>query len=330
VTGPALVAPDSFKGTFSAFEVAGAIAAGLRSAGREADELPVADGGEGTMDVLLAALGGEKRSACVSDPLGREVEASYGLLDDGSTAVVEAAQASGLGRVAAAERDAFAASTYGTGQLIAHAADAGAERVLVAVGGSATTDGGAGAVRALGDAERSAERGNVPRLGVICDVRTPWEDAPRVFGPQKGADPATVKRLERRLAKLAREAPRDPTGVPMTGAAGGLSGGLWAWLGAELLPGAPYVLDALGFEPRMREAAFVVTGEGKLDEQTLAGKICGEVATRCRQRGVACHAIVGQNELEPFQERVLDLGSVSEATTLEDLQAAGRALVEPG
>ena len=115
----------------------------------------------------------------------------------------------------------------------------------------------------------------------------------------------------------------------MTGAAGGLSGGLWAWLGAELVPGAPYVLDAVGFDARMREAAFVVTGEGKLDAQTLAGKICGEVATRCRQRGVACHAIVGRNELEPFEERIIDLASVTEATTLAELEAAGRALVSP-
>jgi glycerate kinase len=319
----ALVAPDSFKGTFSAFEVAGAIARGLRAAGRDADELPVADGGEGTMDVLLAALGGERRRARVHDPLGREVEAEFALLDDGRAAV-EAAQASGFWRLAEGELDAYAASSRGTGELIAAAVEAGAESVLLAVGGTVTMDGGAGAVAAL----READLG--PRIELLCDVRTAWEDAPRVFGPQKGADPATVKRLERRFAELADEAPRDPRGVPLTGAAGALSGGLWAHFGAELVPGAPYVLDAVGFDARMREAAFVVTGEGKLDEQTLAGKICGELATRCRQRGVACHAIVGRNELEPFQERILDLASVSEATTLEELEAAGRALVEPG
>jgi glycerate kinase len=326
VTRPALVAPDSFKGSFSAFEVAAAVAVGLRAAGREAEELPVADGGEGTMEVLLAALGGERRSARAHDPLGREIEASYAMLADGRAAV-ETAEASGLALVAEAERDAFAASTYGTGELIAAACDAGAREVLVAVGGSATTDGGVGAVEALREAGRSAERGNVPRLGVLCDVRTPWEEAPRVFGPQKGADSATVKRLERRLSKLASEAPRDPRGVPMTGAAGGLAGGLWARLGAQLVPGAPYLLDAVGFDARMREAAFVVTGEGKLDAQTLEGKICGEVATRCRQRGVACHAIVGRNELEPFEERIIDLQSVTEATTLGELEAAARALV---
>ena len=320
----ALVAPDSFKGSFSAFDVATALAAGLRAVGREVEELPVADGGEGTMDVLLAALGGERRSAAVHDPLGRSVEAFFGLLGDGSTGVVEAAQASGLGRVAEAERDAFAASSRGTGELIVAACEAGAERVLVAVGGSATTDGGAGALEVL------REAGGEPRLEVLCDVRTAWGDAPRVFGPQKGADPQTIRRLERSLDELAAAAPRDPRGVPMTGAAGGLSGGLWAWLRAELVQGAPYVLDAVDFDARMREAAFVVTGEGKLDDQTLAGKICGEVATRCRQRGVACHAVVGRNELAPFEERILDLASVTEATTLTELEQAGRAMVAFG
>jgi glycerate 2-kinase len=321
VSGPALVAPDSFKGSFGAPEVAAAIARGLRGAGREAEELPVADGGEGTMDVLVRALGGQLGTAVVSDPLGRPVEASFALLPDGRTAVVETAQASGLGRVAEEDRDAYAASTRGTGELIAAAAEAGAEAVIVTVGGSATTDGGAGAVEAL------AEAGAAPRLEVLCDVRTPFEDAPRVFAPQKGADEETVARLERRLERLAEEAPRDPRGVSMTGAAGGLSGGLWAHLGARLVPGAAYVLDAVGFDGRLREASFVVTGEGRLDEQTLAGKICGEVATRCRQRGVACHAVVGQNSLEAFQERILDLASVIEATTLEELEAAGAALV---
>ena len=312
---PVLVAPDSFKGSFSAAEVAGAIAAGLRDAGREAVELPVADGGEGTMDVL----GGELRTARVSDPLGRPVEASFALLDDGRTAVVETAQASGFALLAEQERDAYAASTRGTGELIAAAVEAGAEKVLVTVGGSATMDGGAGAVEAL--------EGIEVELDVLCDVRTPWEKAPSVYGPQKGADPATVERLEKRLDQLADRAPRDPRGEPLTGAAGALSGGLWAFRGAKLFAGAPYVLDAVGFDERMRQSAFVVTGEGKLDEQTIQGKIVGEVATRCRQSGVACHAVVGQNALEPFEARILDLASVTEAGTLDALRAAGAALV---
>jgi glycerate kinase len=320
LTQPVLVAPDSFKGTFPADQVAAAIAAGLRSAEREAVELPVADGGEGTMDALVNAIGGDVRSATVSDPLGRPVEARWALLPDGS-AVVETAQASGLALVAEDERDAWGASTRGTGELIATAVEAGAERVLVTVGGSATSDGGAGALEAL------EEAGVAPELDVLCDVRTVFENAPSVFGPQKGADPAMVKRLERRLDDLAGKLKRDPRGEPMTGAAGGLSGGLWGQHGARLVPGAAYVLDAIGFDDAMKPSAFVVTGEGRLDSQTLEGKIVGEVATRCRQGGVTCHAIVGKNSLEPFQERIIDLASVTEATDLEEMEAAGRRLV---
>ena len=315
-----VVAPDSFKGTIAAADVARAIAGGLREAGEEAEQLPIGDGGEGTMDALVAALGGELRSATVSDPLGRPVEARFALLPDGR-AVVETAEASGLARVAERERDAWAASTRGTGELIVAAVEAGAEEVLVTVGGSATTDGGAGALAALDEASAS------PRLEVLCDVRTVFEDAPRVFGPQKGADARTVQRLERRLSELANGAPRDPRGVPMTGAAGGLSGGLYAFKRARLLPGAAYVLDTLGFDKRMRAARFVVTGEGRLDEQTLAGKAVGEVATRCRQAGVACHAVVGSNAMDPFQARLLDLASVTEAGTLPQLKLAGLQLL---
>jgi glycerate 2-kinase len=318
---PALVAPDSFKGTFSAHEVAAAIATGLREAGRAAEELPVADGGEGTMEVLLAALGGERRTVEASDPIGRPVQASFALIDDGRTGIVETAQASGLDLVEEDERDAWSASTRGTGELIVAAVDAGAERVIVTVGGSAATDGGAGALEALADAGVQVE------LDVLCDVRTPFEQAARVFAPQKGADATVVKRLEGRLDTLASTFRRDPRGQPMTGAAGGLSGGLWGRHNARLRPGASYVLDAIGFDERMRAAAFVVTGEGRLDEQTLEGKIVGEVATRCRQKGVTCHAIVGSIGLDPFEQRILDLASVTEATTLAELQAAGSALV---
>jgi glycerate 2-kinase len=346
LTLPVVVAPDSFKGTFSAAEVARAIADGLRDAGRETRELPVADGGEGTMEVLGSALGGEVRPAKVSDPLGRPVEAAFALLPDGS-GVVEMARASGLSLVAEDERNAWAASTRGTGELIAAAAEAGAAPIVVTVGGSATTDGGAGALEALKDAgfepgdPSPPARGSPPpgrgssppgrarlELHVVCDVRVPFEDAPRIFGPQKGADAAMVERLERRLDQLAASFPRDPRGEPMTGCAGGLSGGLWAAYGAKLLPGAPYVLDTIGFDALMRASAFVVTGEGSLDEQTLQGKIVGEVATRCRQGGVTCHAIVGRNRLEPFEERIIDLASVTEATTLDDLRRAGHALVD--
>jgi glycerate kinase len=276
------------------------------------------------MEVLVSAVGGEIRRLTVPDPLGRPVEAGFALLPDGS-AVVEMAQASGLSLVPEQDRDAWAASTRGTGELIAAAVDAGASPVIVTVGGSATTDGGAGAIEALREADVQPAR---IEMHVVCDVRVPFEDAPRVYGPQKGADQAMVGRLERRLDELAVSFPRDPRGVPMTGAAGGLSGGLWAALGAKLVPGAAYVLDAIGFDDLMRGSAFVVTGEGSLDEQTLQGKIVGEVATRCRQGGVTCHALVGRNQLDPFRERIIDLASVTEATTLDELRRAGAALVE--
>src|SRR5918992_3812358 len=193
---PVLVAPDSFKGTFSAPQVAGAIGRGLERAGLMPPDLcPVADGGEGTLDALLPQLGGELIAHEVKGPLGRPVRTGFALVEDGGTAIVEMAMASGLGLVAEDERDAWNASTYGTGQLIAAAAQAGAQVILVAVGGSATTDGGAGALEAI---EEGGGLGGA-RLVVLCDVRTPFEDAPRVFGPQKGAQPAMVARLEERL-----------------------------------------------------------------------------------------------------------------------------------
>jgi len=320
---PVLVAPDSFKGTFSAPRVAAAIGRGLERAGLMPPDLcPVADGGEGTLDALLPQLGGELIAVEVQDPLGREIRAGFGLVEDGGTAIVEMASASGLGLVAEDERDAWAASTCGTGQLIAAAAEAGAQVILVAVGGSATTDGGAGALEAIAD--HGGLRG--ARIVVLTDVRTVFEDAPKVFGPQKGADPDMVEKLRERLAQLAATLPRDPRGVPMTGAAGGLSGGLWAAHGAVLEPGAPFVLDALDFDERMRASRAVVTGEGKLDEQTLEGKLVGEIGTRARQAGVPLHAIVGTDALDPFGKRIIDLQRTLEATTLEELEAAGETL----
>jgi len=320
---PVLVAPDSFKGTFRAAEVAGAIGRGLERAGLMPPDLcPLADGGEGTMDALLIALGGETAGVQVHGPLGPAVQAQFGLVEDGGTAVLEMASASGLGLVPEDERDAWAASTYGTGELICAAVDAGAEVIVLGVGGSATTDGGAGAIEAIeaGGGLRGA------RIVVLTDVRTPFERAPAVFGPQKGADAAMVARLERRLDALAAELPRDPRGVPLTGAAGGLSGGLWAAFGAQLEPGAPFVLDALDFDARMRAARAVVTGEGKLDEQTLEGKLVGEIGTRTRQAGVPLHAIVGTDRLDPFGKRIIDLQVVQEATDLDEIAAAGETL----
>ncbi|MEA2219759.1 MAG: glycerate 2-kinase, partial [Solirubrobacteraceae bacterium] len=269
-----LVAPDSFKGTFAATTVADALARGLRQRGARADRCPVADGGEGTMELLAAALGARLVAVTASDPLGRPVACELAVAGD--TAIVEMARASGLGLVAEHERDAWAASTRGTGELILAAVAAGAREILVAAGGSATTDGGRGAI----DAIREGGGLGTARLVVLCDVRCTFEDAPRVFGPQKGADGPTVARLEARLARLAGELPRDPRGVPGSGAAGGLSGGLWAAFDAELRPGAAAVLDALGVDERLRTAQLVVAGEGCLDEQSFDGKVVGELVRR--------------------------------------------------
>jgi len=313
---PVLVAPDKFKGTFSAAEVAAAIGAGLRAGGREVQELPVADGGEGTAE----ALGAAPVPASATDALGRPVEASYSWLEDETTAIVEAAAASGLWRLAPDELDPLGATSAGTGELIQAALAAGAKHVIVACGGTATMDGGRGLLEALGETPRGI------RFTAICDVRTPWERAAAEFGPQKGAGQDAVRRLRDRLAARARSMRKDPRGVALTGCGGGVSGALWSELGAELVPGPSFVLDALGFDALMRRSAFVVTGEGKLDETTLSGKAVAEVATRCRQAGVWCHAVVGRDELDLFGRRVLDLASVHEAGSLEDLQEAGRAL----
>jgi len=321
-----LVAPDSFKGTFSAARVAQAIGRGAAAAGVEAVLCPVADGGEGTLDALVSARGGELRRASASDPLGRPLHAPWALLDDGATAVLESAAASGLHHLGPRPTPAaaLAASTAGTGELIVAARDAGARRVLLGVGGSATTDGGRGAIEAI--ARAGGLRG--VQLDVICDVDVPFERAPAVFAPQKGADAATVALLEARLDALAATLPRDPRGVPMTGCAGGLSGGLWAAFGARLHPGAGFVLDAIGFDAQLARATAVATGEGRLDEQTLAGKLIAVVAARCRAARVPLHAVVGQCALPGERVRELSLASVSVAPTEAALEAAGRALGE--
>jgi glycerate kinase len=315
-----LVAPDKFKGTYSAPEVAAAIAAGIAEAGEEAEVLPIADGGEGTAAVVAGATGGEWRRAAVTGPLGGEVEAHFALLDGERSAVLDMASASGLALLAADERDPWRASTAGTGELILAAAESGAEEVIVAAGGSATVDGGAGAVAVLRVAKR------IPRLIVACDVATPWERAAEVYGPQKGADAAMVARLAERLDELAAAAPRDPRGLAMGGAAGGLSGGLWANFGAGLVAGAEFVLDAVGFDGRLEGSEAVITGEGRLDEQTLEGKAVAAVAARARAAGVPCDAVVGVDALGPEGRKRLGLRRVAEARTLAAARAAGVTL----
>ncbi|HEY7890859.1 MAG TPA: glycerate kinase [Solirubrobacteraceae bacterium] len=318
-----LVAPDAFKGSLPASRVARAIARGLQTDGRlQADLCPLADGGEGTTQVLVDALGGTLESVQVSDPLGRPLKARFGLLGDGETAVVEVAQASGLALLRDSERDAVAASSKGTGQLVLAAVAAGARRVLLAAGGSASTDGGTGAIEAI-------ERGGGLRgaqLEVLCDVQAPFEQAATRYAPQKGADAAAVARLQARLTRLARRLPRDPRGRPMGGAAGGLAGGLWAHYDAPLRAGAVYVLDVLEFDARMRRAHAVIVGEGALDQTTLEGKVAFEAATRARQAGVPAYAVVAHNLLERFDARILDLQLILEARTERSLVNAGKKL----
>jgi glycerate kinase len=323
-----LVCPDSFKGTFSAVEVAAALGAGIEEAGGAVDLCPAADGGEGTAETVRAAIGGEARTASAHDPLGRAIEARFVLVEEGLTAVIDTASASGLPLVAPEERDAEAASTYGTGELIAAAADAGARRILLAAGGSATTDGGIGAIEALRGRGFDGRTGGIV-LVVLCDVTTRFEDAAVVFGPQKGASAAAVERLSARLGRIAGELPRDPRGVPMTGCAGGLSGGLWAAFGAELRPGAEFVLDLLGFDERLEAADAVVSGEGRIDPQSLEGKIVGQIADRCAAAGKPLHVVVGEDALDPAAAATAGIASITEAADPAALREAGRHLATP-
>ena len=204
--------------------------------------------------------------------------------------MVDVAAASGLTLVDPPDTDPEAASTEGTGELIAAAIETGARRILVSAGGSATTDGGDGAIKALEGA--GGLRG--AKLEVLCDTTVPFVEAAEVFAPQKGAGVDQTERLKARLIALAGALPRDPRGRPMTGAAGGLSGGLWAVFGAHLIPGAATVLGMLGFDRRLEEADAVITGEGRLDRQSLQGKLVGEIARRCRAARIPCHVIAGE------------------------------------
>jgi len=282
-----VAAPDKFRGTADAAEVAGAIARAVERLGHTCTQVPMADGGEGTLDVL----GGPNRVATVTGPLGRPVEAGWRL--ERRRAVVEMARASGLALAGGPEgNDPVAATTTGTGELISLAVESGATRVLVGVGGSATTDGGLGALQALFPLQRL--RG--VDLRVACDVRTTFVDAAAVFGPQKGATPAQVELLTRRLEALAdayeREHGVDVRSLEGSGAAGGLAGGLAA-AGARLEPGFDLVADEVGLYDRLEHADLVVTGEGFLDAESFDGKTVGGVAEMASHLGVPVLAVVG-------------------------------------
>jgi glycerate kinase len=364
-----VVAPAPFKSALGPAAAATAIAIGVRQAGHEAIEVPVADGGEGTMDALVAAAGGRVVQASARDPLGRPITAAFGVLPDG-TAVVELAQASGYERLADTERDPEATSTLGTGDLMRAALDEGATRVVVGVGGSATTDGGMGIAIALGarmldahgtdlagtgaDLARVASidlSGLDPRLAhvsieVACDVASPLvgeEGAAHVFGPQKGASPAAVLRLDAGLVNLA--AVLSAQGLPAiahmarAGAAGGAAGGMAAMLGASLIDGGALVIRAAGLVAALQGADLCITGEGRLDAQTRTGKAPAAVAAACASVGVPCVGLFGQVGVSPEVAR--DMGFVSSiaigrtaralpdalAATADDLTATSAMLV---
>nr|WP_280424055.1 glycerate kinase [Nocardia carnea] len=313
-----LVAPDSFKGTYSAAQVAEAIGRGVEETGDHALRLPVADGGEGTLDVLVEPLGLRRVTVETRNPWGRPCTATIGLSDDG-IAVIEVAAASGVTTPHDGPRDPVTADTYGTGMLIAAAAQRGARRIVVAAGGSATTDGGTGAIAAIEDG--GGLRG--ASITVLTDVTTRYVDAARVFGPQKGADPATVELLTRRLADTAGRLPRDPSGVDATGAAGGFSGGMWAQYGADLRSGAEYVLDAGGFDTLAADAEAIVVGEGRLDGQTRAGKIISAILARAGDTPV--YAVVGSvgDDLGDYRARFAEVIVASDTAAMH---AAGRRI----
>jgi glycerate kinase len=305
----ALASPTSLKGVLSARESAAALAEGLRARGAEARELPVADGGEGTLDVLGA---GEWREAVVADPLGRPVRARW-LLLSGGVAAVEAAEAIGLGLVAEEERDVMRASSRGLGELIQAALAGGPAELIVFLGGTATVDGGAGLLEVVDSIP-------VP-VRAACDVRAPLLDAVRVFARQKGALPEQLGELERRLENATLAPYRD---LPGAGAAGGLGAAL-ASLGAELVEGGPLVLDLVAFHDRLRETDVVVTGEGTIDRSTFMGKAPSSVLSACQKVSVRCVLFGGRVVEWPEGVEVYELSGKPERSR-EDLVELGARL----
>ena len=321
-----VIAPDSYKESLSALEVAQAVEAGFRQVFPDADYVlvPVADGGEGTVDAMVAATGGRKETVTVSGPLGEPVEAFYGLTGDGDTAVIEMAAASGLALVPPDRRNPLLTNSRGTGELIRAALDAGARRFILGIGGSATNDGGAGMVQALGarlldleGRELDGSGGDLARLEridvsaldprlaecrieVACDVDNPLtgaRGASAVFGPQKGATPEMVQALDANLARLARIVGRDlgvaVDTVPGAGAAGGMGAAMLAFFGATLKPGIEIVTAAVDLDTHVRDADLVITGEGRIDFQTVHGKTPIGVARVAKRHGKPVIGIAG-------------------------------------
>ena len=290
-----LAAVDKFRGTATAAQVASAIGHACWELGVDCVEAPIADGGEGTLD----ALGGPNRTTRVTDPLGRPVEAQWRLVGD--TAVIEMARASGLSLVGGAKKnDVIAASTIGTGQLIDTALNDGAKRIIVCVGGSATVDGGLGAIRAIGTPARL--RGT--EFIVACDVRALFSDAARLFGAQKGATPVQIEFLSGRLEQLQQSYLRDYN-IDISlliggGAAGGLAGGLSA-LGANLVPGFDVVADEVGLHEQIAQCDLIITGEGYLDSESFDGKVVGGVQQLAQQFNKPVVVICGGGDIDAQQ-----------------------------
>ena len=313
-----LIAPDSFKESLSAEGVANAIARGFKTIFSNAELvlLPVADGGEGTTDSLIAATKGQRFTQQATGPLGEPVEAFWGLLGDGQTAVVETAAASGLDLIDSSQRDPLTATTRGTGELILAAIDQGAKHIIVGLGGSATNDGGAGMLQALGVGLLDASGEQIPsggaglakldqidlsnldprlagvRFDVACDVDNPLigdNGASTIFGPQKGATPEMVDILDANLAHFAaitqQATNKDIVNIPGAGAAGGLGGAFLGFLNATLKSGIDIVLDTVDFETHLEGASLVVTGEGRIDSQSIRGKTPVGVSKRAKAAG---------------------------------------------
>ncbi|MEX1171427.1 MAG: glycerate kinase [Chloroflexota bacterium] len=350
-----LIAPDSFKGSLTSVEVSQAIAAGWRRA-RPADDVllcPLADGGEGTLEAIAAAGGWSWQEARVRDPLGREIQARWLRSDDGTRAAIEMAAASGLSRLTPAERDAVAATSVGTGDLIRAALDAGVTNIVLGIGGSATTDGGAGLLTALGatcdrDGPAADIGGLDPRLATVtlqvaCDVSNPLlgpDGAAAVYGPQKGATPELVADLDARLARFAdtldTTAGRSERETAGAGAAGGVGYALLStqdrFAGFALRPGVDLVMDATDFDARLERADLVITGEGRIDAQTGFGKTALGVATRAQAAGVPCIAVGGGVE-EAGIAALAEVGAVAvpvaeRPQSVEEAMAAGTAPLE--
>lgn len=321
-----LLVPDSFKGTLSSRQVCQVMAGQLRRFFPQAQvkSIPVADGGEGSVEAFLAAAGGERRTRTVTGPFGEPVEAFYGILGDGRTAVIEMAACAGL-PLAEGRLNPERATTYGVGELLLAAKEAGCTKAILGLGGSCTNDGGVGAAAALGakftradgtafvptggtlgeiaalDVSPVAQALQGMELTAMCDIDNPLygeAGAAAVFAPQKGADAAMVARLDAGLRHLgqvsARCLGRDFSHLPGAGAAGGLGFGMAAFCGAQLRMGIDAVLDAVGFDSLLLGTDMVFTGEGKIDSQSARGKVVSGVAARCRKAGVPVVAVVGQ------------------------------------